>query len=655
MILACVLCVAGFGPRWFGPGTVDAKLPTQGNPFDSVANDVRVVFSCPGHLFERLAYYGQGKWHATLSATVGGMFRTQFLINGKSVPGDSTSVVLHPAEESEFVRLNGRRFAFTSGKPYAPFGHNLAWQYGGAPPYETQLADMSKAGLNWTRIWADRWDGKSPFLLQDTSKKLETGWMNEAAFERWDSIVNSCERNHIKFQFVLFHHGLFSTTTDPNWAEHPWNVANGGFLADPTDFFVNPRAKKLTKDWLRYAVARWSHSPAIMAWDLFNEVQWVDAAKKHPERLGDVIAWHREMGNFVRTIDPYHHLVTSSSSEELNPKVFESMDFLQPHSYPPNLYAANLGAPVPKDKPSFFGEFGVHFETVDEKVAKQALVDGFWAALLSAQAGPAQYWYWDEAYKYHLYDEYTRESRILERSGFAENPDAEPAIVQVEGGVASDLTVTPGIGWGTTTKFVFNLPLDGARGSLPELSSYIQSTGSHNRSLMREPIRLRFVATTEGVARIVIGEVSKAGGTLQITLNGKPVVTQEWPAESADHAADQEFLVPFSIGFNELVIDNSGTDWLKLKSVTIPRIGSGVLASCLASKGYSLMRLKWLGGLGNKVKTILIPRLKDGSYEVRQFDLSTGIEKDSVVAVMNGRISNYEPCSVDEGVVLFRK
>ncbi len=41
---------------------------------------------------------------------------------------------------------------------------------------------------------------------------------------------------------MLFHHGPYSTTTDSNWHEHPWNVANGGFLADPTDFFVDPEA-----------------------------------------------------------------------------------------------------------------------------------------------------------------------------------------------------------------------------------------------------------------------------------------------------------------------------------------------------------------------------------------------------------------------------
>lgn len=653
MFLSFIVTSAVLGPQWFGPATVERILVTKGNPFDATVNDVRVVFSQPGHRYERLAYFGEGKWHATLSAPHGGTYRAQFLINGKPAPGASTTVVLRPTADSEFVRLQGSRFKLSSGKPFIPFGHNLAWQYPGAPSYDTQLGDMSKAGLNWTRVWANRWDGKSPFIPQDKEEKLELGRMNETAFSRWDSIVRSCEKTHIKFQFVLFHHGLFSTTTDPNWAEHPWNVANGGFLADPTDYFVNAQAKRLTRNWLRYAVARWGHSPSIMAWELFNEVQWVDAAKKNPERVGDVIAWHKEMGDYMRSLDPYHHLVTSSSSEALDPRVFESMDYLQPHLYPPNLYPAILAVPQTKGKPCFVGEFGVHFETVNEAVANQALKDGFWAGLLSGQAGPAEYWYWDQTYKFHLYGEYATEAKILKRSGFAENPDTIPVPVQVRGGVPGDLTVTPSIGWGETTKFVHDLAADGATGSLPGLSSYIQSAGSHNRNLMREPIRLRFSASSGGEARIVVGEISKAGGTLQVTSNGKPIVTKNWIAEASDHVVDQEFIVPFSAGSNVIQIDNSGADWFKLKSVTVPRIGSGVQSACISSRHYSLMRLQWLGGIGDLAKSLTIPGLDDGEYEMRQFDLQTGAERTSKVLVKAATVDRYAPFTTDAGVALF--
>ncbi len=654
MITSLLLCTALSGPKWFGPVTVSHQLATVGNPFSPNENDVRVVFTHAGHRYERLAYYGHGQWHAVLSAPEGGVFTTQFVVNGKPDSHSAGRVNLKPATDSEFVLKTGTRFKLSSGKPYIPYGYNLAWQYGGAASYATQLADMHKAGLTWTRIWSNKWDGKGPFIPQDSRVKLKEGWMNEPAFDRWDGIVRECEKDDLKFQFVLFHHGLFSTTTDPNWGENPWNVTNGGFLADPTDFFINPKAKKLTKAWLRYAIARWGHSTSIMAWELFNEVQWVDAAKLHPDRVGDVIAWHKEMGAYMRSLDPYHHLVTSSSSEELTPKVFETMDYMQPHIYPSNIYTAILGFPPTPDKPSFFGEFGIHDVTVTEKLAKRGLRDGFWAGLLSGQAGPSQYWYWDEAYKFHLHEEFARGSRILSRCGFAENPTANPAPIEVMGAAKSDWVGQPGLGWGTTQKFVFNLPAEGVAGTLRGLSSYIQSGKSHNRNLMREPIRFRFSLGKPGTAVVRISQVAKWGGSVEISLNGKMVATKSWPAGTGDQNVDATFPIPVSAGKNEIKIDDQGVDWVKLQSITLPGLGSGVMAASLRSDRYALMRIQWLAGIGSSTKSISLPNQPDGTYQMRQFNIETGAEKDSKVQIQSGRITPYHPFAPDEGVALFR-
>ncbi|RYG32387.1 hypothetical protein EON81_20770, partial [bacterium] len=358
LVSLLILSPSWLAPAWFGPATVDAQLPTAGNPFSPAENDVRCVFNQRGRRFERLAYFSQGKWHVTLAAPAGGTYEAQFTLNGKPV-GSPLKTTLTPAKDGDFILRSGTRFKTTSGKPFVPFGHNFGWQNGTDASYPKQLADMRAAGLNWTRVWSNSWDGKNPFVPKEPSTKLVLGTIDEPSLDRWDMVVAECEKNAIKLQFVFFHHGLFSTTTDPNWNTHPWNKANGGFLADPTDFFVDAKAKELTKAWLRYGVARWGHSTSIMAWELFNEVQWVDAAKLHPERIPDVEAWHKEMGAYLRSIDPYKHLVTSSSNEALPSSVFETMDYDQPHTYPPSIYGALLGAPVPKGKPIFFGEFGL--------------------------------------------------------------------------------------------------------------------------------------------------------------------------------------------------------------------------------------------------------------------------------------------------------
>jgi hypothetical protein len=96
---------------------------------------------------------------------------------------------------------------------------------------------------------------------------------------RWDTIVEAADKNGIFFPDGLQHHGQYSTRTNPNWGENPWNAANGGFLAKPEDFFTDARAKALTKAKYRYIIARWGYSPSILAWELFNEVQYTDAAR----------------------------------------------------------------------------------------------------------------------------------------------------------------------------------------------------------------------------------------------------------------------------------------------------------------------------------------------------------------------------------------
>ena len=632
-------------PAWFGPATIDQVFPTSGNPFAPTENDVRCVFTARGRRYERLAYFAHGAWHATLAASKGGAYEARFFLNGNPV-GTIGRVTLAPAKDGEFVLRDGTRFRTTSGRPFVPFGHNFGWQNGADASYPKQLADMRAAGLNWTRVWSDSWDGKNPYVPQARTTKVEPGWMIEPALDRWSMVVDECEKDAIRLQFVLFHHGLFSTTTDPNWGDHPWNKANGGFLADPTDFFSDPEAKRLTKAWLRYAVARWGHSTAIMAWELFNEVQWVDAIRVHPERVADVVAWHREMGDYVRSIDPYHHLVVSSSNENLPPAVFETMDYEQPHTYPASVFGAVLGAPVPKGRPIFFGELGPGGGGgAGASADKMAIRDAFWGGLLAGHAGPAQYWFWDRVYRSNLYEEFARDARILARSGFAENPDARPAPVEVATGMTSDLTVRPGRG-GAAEKTVFDLPRDASAGTLAGMSGRIQAG--------KEPVRLRFVAREAGVAHVLMGQASRAGGGLRIAVNGGTPITRDWPAAARDTRLREDVEVPFAAGANEIAIGNPGKDWVAIGLITIPGIGTGVTAVGLRNDRYALARLQWAKPFGAGPMGVSIPGLRDGAYELRQFDADKGTEKTSRVRVRGGKIEGYAPVAMDEGLALLR-
>ena len=104
-----------------------------------------------------------------------------------------------------------------------------------------------------------------------------------------------------------------------------------------------------------------------------------------------------------------------------------------------------------------------------------------------------------------------------------------------------------------------------------------------------------------------------------------------------------------------LRVDNPGTDWVALGSFTIPGIGTGVTGVSLRSDRYALARLQWAKPYGSEPKTITMPGLRDGTYELRQFDVGAGTEKDSRVALRGGVLAGYVPLALDEGIALFRK
>ena len=138
----------------------------------------------------------------------------------------------------------------------------------------------------------------------------------------------------------IFHHGMFSETVNSNWSDNPYNVVNGGFLNTSEDFFYNPQAKELTKKLLRYIVARWGYSSNLFAWELFNEVQFTG---KFPNQSAiwrsEVIKWHDEMGRYIKTVDPFKHIVTTSADDNQLRSMdgLEGLDNVQYHTYNNNI------------------------------------------------------------------------------------------------------------------------------------------------------------------------------------------------------------------------------------------------------------------------------------------------------------------------------
>lgn len=619
---------------WYGPATVSFELAVTGSPYDGQSNDVRVEFVSGRQKETRLAYFDGTRWRATLLAPRAGTYEATVLANGRPVKKLVDRAAATQAFKPAFVRIapDRRHFVTGDGKPYWPMGHNLGWQDNRIELKLTeQLAEMGRSGANWARIWACSWDGKNPFYSEGVPSAKGRDLLLPA-IQKWDAIVEAAGMAGVRFQFVLFHHGMFSTKTDANWNINSWNVANGGFLAKPEDFFTDPEAIARAKNWLRYAVARWGHDPAIMAWELFNEVEWVDAfSAGKGEEVG---RWHDLMADYLRSIDPYQHLVTTSSGREL--PIWRKADYYQPHGYPPDIRALVLGTAPTTDRPLFFGEVGLGGGPRGAEAERQAVRSALWSGLMAGHAGSAQYWYWDRVVTDGLYPEFAKFSKFVSEHRLAEGIAFEPTAIEVSSRQAGAITFAPGQGWAKTTRFVYQMPRDAANGALGSLSGFIQ--GPDKKDMMAEPIRFEFETAQAGRFEVSVGTIARAGAEVRLLLDGQPKVSEKFDARDRDRPLNRTFGFDFGPGKHTVTVANPGPDWYVVDSVKIDGLGRAVEGNAATDGHRTLLRLSNRAGTAEEAFSLSGALFKDGAYQLDRLDLDSGKTDRTTVRATAGKL-----------------
>jgi hypothetical protein len=650
LLVAALLLGPGGGPKvapalesWYGPAEIRFNVPNLSDPYDPGKTDVQVKFDGPGRIETRLAYFDGKGWRVRLLAPIPGDYTPHVWVNGQ----ENTNVKLEPITVSQriplnFVRIDGsaNAFATSDGNRYWPVGHNLAWS-SKERPLEDQMPAMHDAGLNWARIWNTYWDGRCPYW--SPTKKLKPYEIDQDAMTKWDTIVRTAEKYDIKFQWVLHHHGQVSSTVNPNWPDHPWNAKNGGFLKSSEDFFTDAEAKRRTKAMLRYLVARYADSPSIMAWELFNEVQFSDAARNnHWDKVG---AWHDEMAAYLREIDPYHHLITTSS--EQGQPIWKATDYRNDHGYPENLEALLLGTKAPDKQPFFFGEVGLADGTPTAASEKAAIRDGIWSGVLAGHAGSGEYWSWDRIEPMGLYDEYARSTKIFDLIHLLDNTPMKAAPVTVRSELGRDLNVAPGRGWAKSEKQDFIFPSEADSASLGQLSSFLQ--GSAHPEMSKPDLRITFIAPKAGTFSVKFGEVSAGGTSVKISLDGAEMQNLAF-AGGAKPAKPVSF--PFSAGAHTVVIHNGGGDWITISQISVTGMAPQVSGEAATSGHLVLIRLHSAGG----APTFSVSGLGivDGPTRVRVFDLDTGAAFDEDTTCENGVLKGFPLHAADVVVAIVR-
>lgn len=411
IFLAATLATAA--PIWWGTETVQFNTTFPGDPFDYRVNDVRVKFthSISGETTWRLAYWDNGKWNARLKADKSGPFVPVLYRNGvaqAAVPVPPVVTLTEP-DFKGFIGThpqNPRKFAFQNGDGYFPIGYNVAWT---KPPWTIaqHFQTFESRDLNWSRVWSVNWDNRNPWWAEfDPSHNSNTMW--EPALDNWDQVFQDAEANGVYLQMVFFNHGSFSEMVDADWDRHPWSQLHTNpidpfrFDEDTGDALYETGFR--LKMFIRYAIARYGHYRSLMGWELFNEVEYVGYlhANQHVpnynvdrwnEEWEVMIEWHDKTATFIRSLDPYGHLITTSSSLD-RPALWASMDYIQPHLYPwstTTLLDRFDALPHFRNKPIFVGETGAV-----GTLTLPAIRDGMMEGIVRGHAGAGMPWYWEE-------------------------------------------------------------------------------------------------------------------------------------------------------------------------------------------------------------------------------------------------------------------
>ena len=399
---------------------IEIILKAQGeNPYlqEDVALDM-IITTPSGKNLLLPCYYQSGEsgqrsvWKARFTPQETGKYQYYFRLSeaGKSVQ-DSKKQTLKVQKSDKNGFLHTKDYwtlQFDNGKPFRGIGENICWEsretddskfFNGLHEnaeiysYERMLPKFAQNGGNFFRTWICPWnlpfDYKGPFNNSRYTQSDE--FYNPSALAKMDRLVELCDSLHLYIMLTLGQGG--------------YRERDGGVAASDEDFFVNPKAKERYKNRLRYLVARWGYSPSIAMWEFFNEVDNIQFKRKdNPIKSEYIVQWHDEMSRYLKSIDPYKHIITTSIShrdiEGLNS--LENIDINQKHIYRnTSIIPEEIRRYTEKfKKPYIIGEFSYEWDWnknfndfADEMDSD--FKRGLWYGLFSPTLVTPMSWWWE--------------------------------------------------------------------------------------------------------------------------------------------------------------------------------------------------------------------------------------------------------------------
>ncbi len=162
-------------------------------------------------------------------------------------------------------------FVTGDGAAWTPIGHNDAVTWPELAPLfrrrdpeavERHLVWLKDHGVTCIRLMLEYCHGEHRYIERPAGRFVP----NMVRF--WDDLFGLLEK--VGLRVLLTPYDTFFMWI--RWRHHPYNRANGGVCRSRRSWLTCPETRAAIKQRLAFASDRWGGSPALFAWDLWNEI-----------------------------------------------------------------------------------------------------------------------------------------------------------------------------------------------------------------------------------------------------------------------------------------------------------------------------------------------------------------------------------------------
>jgi hypothetical protein len=230
---------------------------------------------------------------------------------------------------------------------------------------EAAFANLAAAGVQYVR-WFLFCDGRAGITFSPIG-------LDDFVFRDVDAALEIAGRHGIRIMFVLL---------DFLWCD-PASATRGVQMGGRSDVLTDAASRDALRDLvLRPLLERYAEEPAILAWDIINEPEWIKTVE--PAALH---AWLGETVTLIHSVTSHPATIGSAGVRWRDRYVDLNLDFYQVHWYDSLKQQPPLDTPVEElgfDRPVLLGEF----PTRGSKRTPEQIVD---AARAAGYSG-AFYW-----------------------------------------------------------------------------------------------------------------------------------------------------------------------------------------------------------------------------------------------------------------------